>query len=333
MNSVIGALVGDAAGATLEFYGRKPITEEVALAAMKMPGGGKLRVGPGQITDDGELTLSLWMAIKDASGVFPYLQVAKAYAAWYESCPFDIGRTCSNAFEAFSEYFKRESFRYANFPECMHDIHSLNRESEANGALMRASAICSLFAKNLGLSIMLAMEYAKEDALLSHPSLVCQEVNKIYVFAATHILRGKAPEDVIPLLDFYIQRHVKSEKVRHWYFEESLDISDLDCTQNMGHVRWAFVLAMFFLRKPWITYEDAIKRTLMKGGDTDTNAAIVGGLVSCYQPPPEYMIKPVMAFDCTKESERGPGVPRHHWRPAAYSVKRVFDAIADEEAP
>jgi ADP-ribosylglycohydrolase len=54
INSMLGALVGDAAGATLEFCHRE-ITEEMALKAMTMPGGGNMRVGPGQITDDGEL--------------------------------------------------------------------------------------------------------------------------------------------------------------------------------------------------------------------------------------------------------------------------------------
>ena len=56
--AIWGALVGDACGATLEFYDDE-ITEEIARRAMTMPGGGSLRVGCGQITDDGELTLAL----------------------------------------------------------------------------------------------------------------------------------------------------------------------------------------------------------------------------------------------------------------------------------
>jgi ADP-ribosylglycohydrolase len=63
---MLGALVGDAAGATLEFCHRE-VTEEMALKAMTMPGGGSIRVGPGQITDDGELTLTLWQALKSWS--------------------------------------------------------------------------------------------------------------------------------------------------------------------------------------------------------------------------------------------------------------------------
>ena len=105
MKSILGALVGDAAGATLEFY-RNPITEETALRAMKMPGGGHFRVGSGQITDDGELTLTLYQSLKSSSTPPSLLSIAKGYSDWYYSCPFDIGRTCSFAFGTYSDLFK-----------------------------------------------------------------------------------------------------------------------------------------------------------------------------------------------------------------------------------
>jgi len=59
---LLGALVGDAAGATLEFLQHDPTPKEVDWA-MSMPGGGNLQVAPGQITDDGELTLCLASAL------------------------------------------------------------------------------------------------------------------------------------------------------------------------------------------------------------------------------------------------------------------------------
>lgn len=40
----------------------------------------------------------------------------------------------------------------------------------------------------------------------------------------------------------------------------------------------AFSYAFFYLRENY-TYEQAVKNILSKGGDTDTNAAIVGGLL------------------------------------------------------
>ena len=40
----------------------------------------------------------------------------------------------------------------------------------------------------------------------------------------------------------------------------------------------AFSYAFFYLKNNF-TYEEAMKRMLLQGGDTDTNAAIVGGLL------------------------------------------------------
>lgn len=93
--AVIGALAGDAAGASLEFLGRKPTVAEVE-AAMCMVGGGAWKTAPGQVTDDGELTLALAHAL---IGKFPYDQnrAAYYYRKWYLSQPFDVGHATSNA--------------------------------------------------------------------------------------------------------------------------------------------------------------------------------------------------------------------------------------------
>lgn len=303
---MLGALVGDAAGATLEFC-HKEITEEIALNAMAMPGGGRIRVGPGQITDDGELTLTLWQALNNGEPE----SLIKGYNNWYESCPFDMGRTCSLAFETFYNYFKERNV--FSFEGCKEIIKKMNNSSEANGALMRATAIATWSQSDINMGLIVA----REDALLSHPSSVCQEVNMIYVFTIIHLLQGKTPQETLELTNDFVLRQITSEKVKNWYFEESLDITQLDATKQIGHVRWGFVLGIYFLRNPDICFEEAIKITLMKGGDTDTNAAIVGGLVGAYHIIPEYMLKPVLNFDCTMDG-------RHHKRPAEYSVKRVI---------
>lgn len=60
-NVLLGALIGDAIGARLEF--QKHITCYDIDEAFKMPGGGILNIGPGQYTDDGELPLSLASSI------------------------------------------------------------------------------------------------------------------------------------------------------------------------------------------------------------------------------------------------------------------------------
>jgi ADP-ribosylglycohydrolase len=318
--AMLGAFVGDAAGATLEF-GRRPVTAEMADAAMRMPGGGVMGVGPGQITDDGELTLAAWSAIHpwDSYVGIPRTNLVRAYAEWYKSRPFDCGHTCgyafSEAFDVVRATKEGESLNYEKLQEFQNHVKEYNAQSEANGALMRATALATWIASQPNTPITHCIGLAIVDAELSHPNEVCVEVNQIYVLAVCLLLRGESPRDALRYVSDFVEEHVKNEKVREWFFTDSLDISEMECERSMGHVRWAFTLSMYFLRNPEVSYEEAICTTLMKGGDTDTNACIVGGLVACYQTIPETMLGPVLAFDCTKE-----GIER----PDTYSVKKWF---------
>jgi ADP-ribosyl-[dinitrogen reductase] hydrolase len=322
--AMAGALVGDAAGAVLEFH-REPITAEKAEAAMRMPGGGTWNVGPGQITDDGELTLALWNTLKrwpSLTGI-PVTNMIRAYAEWLKSRPFDVGGTCGYAFAQASRVVaatpEGESLNTYAIREMYSDIDQNNMESEANGCLMRSTAIACWVALGQDTPAIRAIHAAEVDAELSHPNVVCREVNAVYVAACTLLMRGLTPEEVLAMITEYVEKNVTSPSVKKWFLEDSLaDPGDMDCKVNAGHVRWAFTLAMHFLRRPEVSYEEAIRVTLMKGGDTDTNACIVGGLVACYQPIPSYMLDPVLAFDCTSGKGRK--------RPAAYSAGAYFPA-------
>jgi ADP-ribosyl-[dinitrogen reductase] hydrolase len=310
MRSILGALVGDAAGATLEFF-RGNLTETKVREAMRMPGGGCLGVGPGQITDDGELTLALWGALQNKE-YDHHEAIIRAYADWYNSRPFDIGRTCANAFAALNMAVQAGCTEEA--VDAMYDmIDTQNAESEANGALMRATAIPT-FAKSIGE----ARSLSDLDCGLSHPNQVCCDANRMYVSAIWWILNGKTPQEALELLTDQYEFLCATEEVKHWFAVDSLNIDELDCRRCMGHVRYAFTLAMYFLRNPDISYEEAIFQTLCKGGDTDTNAAIVGGLVGSYQPIPEYMADPVLTFDCQTPE---------HLRPTKYGAKYVLGSL------
>ena len=46
-----------------------------------------------------------------------------------------------------------------------------------------------------------------------------------------------------------------------------------------GWVKHAFILSFNFLKQDSVDYKKAIHDTLILGGDTDTNACIVGGMI------------------------------------------------------
>lgn len=310
--ALLGVFVGDAAGATLEFSDI-PISESMARQAIHMPGGGIHAVGPGQITDDSELTIALARALEGhhPHHGFPAGTVAKQYRAWYASSPFDVGSTCAMA------------FRGAGGVDMMRAVAvQRNQDSESNGALMRVIPLAMWMATQ---PAALVAEAAKQDALLSHPSVVCQDANAAYAVAMAHLLTHPGDTDGA-LAAATASSNMASSTVKLWLLEDSalddhqLD-SLLDCTHMEGHVRYAFTLAFHFLRRR-TAFEDAILYTLQKGGDTDTNAAIVGGLLGALhgtQAIPPFMKDAVLRYDYSSKLGRV--------RPFTYSPSRINELM------
>ena len=301
MQAIWGTLVGDACGAVLEGAGSAVLTEDLVDRALTFPGGGPHRVGPGQITDDGELTIALYQALKNRDQVYPIQTVAAAYGTWYDSCPFDMGYTCSRAFELFSEGALN-----------LQEIMALSASSEANGAMMRATPIAAWWAIHpLGSLEETACHAAMDamiDASLSHPSLVTRHANAVYVYALTHLLLGTPPSATIRLVEAY----EACPTVKVWIAESDREWADLPSAQiAVGHVRHAFIRMLWFLRHSEVEYREAIRWTLLSGGDTDTNAAIVGGAVACYHPIPLEMLDQVRTFDATQKG-RWPQRPKEY---------------------
>jgi ADP-ribosylglycohydrolase len=309
IGTIVGALVGDAAGATLEFYHQK-ITEEKARKAMRMPGGGSLNVGPGQITDDGELTLALASALSKNGGAYIEDEVAKAYVAWHRSDPFDMGQTTSRA------------FAFANSAaEMRANALKYNTLSEANGQLMRCTPIPAFLYDKKTLAEI--AEITRYDTLLSHPNEACGDCAALYCVAIAYLIDH--PGDAEGAIQ-RVRSIPVSAKVMGWLADSSKPLTELaDCRINAGHVRHAFTLAFHFLRKK-NTYEDAVRETLKLGGDTDTNACIVGGMVGALHglsEIPKYMVDPVMKFDPTTHDAKK--TLMGYRRPAAYRANNVLN--------
>lgn len=322
IRSLWGALIGDACGAFLEGLCGKLAPEQVR-RAMQLPGGGRLATGAGQITDDGELSLALWGVLQKTHPFdgFPTQAVAKAYGDWYESMPFDMGQTCAQAFEIFNENLTNDTTQQ-DFDKLLHDIHELNKGSEANGAMMRATPIAVWYTSHrLNWDVAWTAHHASvaaaQDARLSHSSHVTQDANAAYVYALALLLQKCSPKDTIQLLKGFMT--TKCDTVQQWFSDSEKEWMSWGTAQRQaGHVKHAFTMAMWFLRHPEITYEEAIRMVLEQGGDTDTNAAIVGGIVACYQPIPSHLKKIAYDFDSLKAGING---NKGHQRPATYCIK------------
>lgn len=253
--ALLGAFVGDALGAVVEFLKPMPLPQEFVDDALKMNGGGFLDLEPGQCTDDSELMICLANALINNECPLP------RYKAWLLTAPIDVGVTCEYAFDA-------DSGTGENLP-------ILNKDSQSNGALMRVLPIAVWFWDKDDTYIA---NRAREDALLSHPHPVCQECNAAYCVAIAWLLRGNNAHDAITSAKNILAESSKPEAVMvsEWI---DLGINILPIHRDkIGWVQWSFRLAFGLLAKE-TKYDEAMTYVLSCGGDTDTNACIVGGML------------------------------------------------------
>ena len=295
--ALLGAFIGDAAGATLEFLGRIPTGDEVD-NAMAMVGGGVWGTAPGQITDDGELALSLAHALADCDAIDREV-VAANYRRWFESEPFDIGVATRAAFGG--QYDANLSLVAQ-----MEDAARLrNSDSKANGALMRIAPL-GVWSWRLGEEA--AAEAGRADARLSHPNTACQHANAAYVAAIRHLMLN--PGDGRGALDaaFRVVSIDGAAEVFRWLIDARRG-NVPSYHPQAGFVRIAFTHAFRHLELETPFY-DALRETLLGGGDTDTNGCIVGGLIGALHGEdgiPAWMRKTVI--NC----ETNLGRPRTDW--------------------
>ena len=292
LGAFLGAACGDASGAPLEFRHKNSISSRNLVDAINMCGGGPHRVGKGQVTDDTELMLHcayglLYGAPQTYDQVLDMM--AASYCRWIATCPFDMGNTCRKAF-----MFDPETSSLAR--RMQSNAKRLNGQSKANGALMRIVPLIICYHLLPDEFIVAAV---RDDSVLSHPNQTCQDANAVYAVAMAHLFRNPGDaEGAVNRAD----RFMACAEVRSWMMDSTQDCANLDCcSRNIGFVRWAFTLTFWHLRQR-STYEAAIWHVLSLGGDTDSDAAIVGGMIGALwgaKKIPPGMREPVLAFDGT----------------------------------
>lgn len=265
--ALFGLAVGDALGATLEFAFAGTVPPHEVSKAMTMPGGGCHGVAPGQVTDDTELALALASALAGsvASDGFPRDRVEAAYRAWFASDPFDVGATCGAAFGS----------RYSG----------ASASSQSNGSLMRIAPLAVWAASETDGAIA---RLAIADASLSHASGVVHASTAAYAIALAALVRGETAEEAVGRATSWLEsRHRETPAaaeaaavVLAWATEPMTeeDVADVHDPARQGWAKHAFSLAFHHLRTG-TTFGDAMRHVLGAGGDTDTNAGIVGALI------------------------------------------------------
>jgi len=248
---LLGQLAGDALGSLVEFQTPEQIRREYPKSVRELADGGTWNTIAGQPTDDSEMALLLARMLA-VQGRYDPEEARKAYIFWLDSGPFDCGMTVAGGLRG-----------------------RPNPDSQANGAMMRISPL-GIFGANH--SPELVAEWARQDAAITHPHLVCQQANALLTMAIAHAIRqGCDGQDLYEQIVTWAE-DVKVDGSLLEAVRGAAESPPADYVHQQGWVLTAFRNALWqLLHAP--NLEEAVVDTVMRGGDTDTNAAICGALL------------------------------------------------------
>ena len=243
-------------------------------------------------------------AVRDESGVPPRRAAAVRYAAWVASDPFDIGVTTARVARVPADGGVRRARAGRRRDVAMTEAaRERCMRSKANGSLMRATP----------LAVWGARRDARRRARRGGAGRCAPLASQRSVRRCVHGVRAR-DRVADPRARRRRGRVRRGERVgrasacaevRGW-LDDAAAGTVVPYTPQDGFVRIAFTHAFRHLRLG-TSYLEALRETLAGGGDTDTNACIVGGLVGARwgaRAIPEAMRAAVLGCDTTARSER-----------------------------
>ena len=239
----LGVAVGDALGAPVEFMTSGEIAKKYGWLN-EMVGGGWLRLKPGQVTDDTEMTLCLARGIATAGG-WDLRAVAGEFSDWLKSRPVDVGDTCRRGIRNFMLKGELES--------------PPNQWDAGNGALMRVTplALYTLGSEELLQQCSIEHGHLTHNHPLSDAACITygRMIQMALLGAGKSRLRREADRLVAEFPTF---RFTPYPGLATGYVVDTL--------QTVFH--------HFFRSR---SFEECITSTVNQGGDADTTGACCGG--------------------------------------------------------
>lgn len=283
--ALFGLAVGDALGTTYEFARIDQPNYPVLAAgpATDVVGGGPFELAAGAITDDTQMAVCIARSLTEKPGKLDLADLAQRYLAWYEHA-FDVGNQTAGALGSIETGTPVHEAGRQTW------IHS-GRRAAGNGSLMRTAPIGAHFTGEA------VIEEAIADAILTHADPRCVLATAAFdasiaasiagadLFAAA---RGALPIAAAKLRELWSGEDDSSIDSAITDLTRDLDAAtandpdlygnELHIQRTAGFVRVAFRLAYWHAAHT-PSWRDAVVDTASRGGDADTNGAIVGALL------------------------------------------------------
>ena len=265
-DGIIGLLIGDALGVPFEFEYREDLEKH---PVTKMEGYGSYNKPAGTWSDDTSMTIATMHSVINKKAI-DYDDIMENFCKWYnkevywQTPCFDIGITTHVALDDYLDGIPAL--------ECGLD----GERDNGNGSLMRI----------LPLAYIPDIDYKTIENVsgLTHAHKRSKISCVLYVEIAKSMLENEG---------LSIDEHIKlaCDKIKDYYrdseeleefkriFED--DLNDVDTISSKGYVIYTFESVIYCLKNT-DNYKDAVLKAVNLGEDTDTTAAICGGLAGIY---------------------------------------------------
>lgn len=273
LSGLLGVCVGDALGVPVEFTSR---AERLKSPVTSMLGYGTWHQPRGTWSDDSSLTLCLAECLCDG---FSLDAIARSFSRWYtegywgaHGKVFDIGGTTRQAI--------------INWQQGATPLKAggTGENSNGNGSLMRILPMAYFYQT---LTFQELIERVHQVSCITHGHLRSQMACGIYISIALELLAGIEPkaaylQGLDKIQSLYSSGEYALEKP-HFDRVFSGKIADIPIKEinSGGYVIDTLEASLWcFLNSS--SYAQAVLQAVNLGGDTDTTAAVTGGLAGIY---------------------------------------------------
>lgn len=312
-DGMMGLVVGDALGVPVEFMSREKIRRSAEGPVTGMRGFGSHNMPAGTWSDDSSLALATLVSLIDQQTI-NLDHIMWLFSNWHDCGDyspfrevFDEGATCAEAIEAYKQD---------------HDPKTCGRTgtyANGNGALMRILPVCLFVYEKVKAGAMTdaeAVEAVHEVAALTHNHLRSCMCCGVYYFLCKAVLDRKAEEgSLMEILQegldhakaFYGANRKNRAEMEHfariWNLAQFAQTPE-DRIKSSGYVIDTLEAALWSLAGT-ANYSEAVLRAVNLGDDTDTVAAVTGGLAGLFygaEGIPQEWRDTIVKVDCFLDS-------------------------------